>query len=293
MGMGSGALSHPCRGRRGSHTALEWSRRFPLSRAPVLPDPEPAGRAGQRGSPGSVLPVLRSPSWGTVSRQPRWGQRDVRRLARRFPSAACCFPGAALSERLRGCAGSITSLYPLSVKIITSPASGTAREFRGGPGWPRLRTRARFRGSFPAKNRGKNQQNETRSERKCQLQFSLAFRFFVGFVFGFFLITSPGAASDPLLPLGSDVVFLIFRRKLSWGKEKLSQKIRSLPERPWDPRGRPGRMRSRRGASSRSARERSERCAAAGAAPLPPRAAGTRLQKISFPRTRKNCNFWL
>lgn len=65
----------------------------------------------------------------------------------------------------------------------------------------------------------------------------------------------------------------------------------SLQERPWDPRARPDRTRSRRGASSRSGRERSEPCAAAGAAPLPPRAgptnAGTWLKNISFPGTRK------
>lgn len=197
MGMGSGALSHPCRDRRGSHTALEWSRRFPLSRAPVLPDPEPAGRAGQRGSPGSVLPVLRSPSWGTVSRQPRWGQRDVRRLARRFPSAACCFPGAALSERLRGCAGSITPLYPLSVKIITSPAAGTAREFRGGPGWPRLRTRARFRGSFPAKNRGKKPTKRNEKRTKMPVAIFARFSIFCWFRFWIFFDYFPGSRLRP------------------------------------------------------------------------------------------------
>lgn len=103
---------------------------------------------------------------------------------------------------------------------------------------------------------------------------------------------SSGAASDPLFPVDPTWFSRYSEENRAGGAESLPKSSRSLLQRSWDPRARPGRTRSRRGASSRErGRERSERCAAAGAAPLPPRtgptAAGRWLKNISLPRTRK------
>lgn len=151
-------------------------------------------------------------------------------------------------------------------------------------GW----TRPRFRGSFPAKK------NPTkRNEKRTKMLITIFVRFSIfcwfGFVFFFYYYFPAGSLLRTSFPRGSDVVFSVLRRKPSWGSGKLCQKQRLLAAAPV---GCPSPARPDAFPAGSILRERSERSAAAGAAPLPPRAAPTAaarwLKNISLPRTRKS-----